>query len=1719
MRIRARICALVLGIFFFLAASAWPATLKPGNEPGAMMRLPGHVPPALAAARLIAPMKAHFEAAEARQPLLLTIVLRRADQAGFDRYLHDAYDSHSPLFRRFLTPTQVSDRFGPSAAAYRAVLSYLQESGLKMVEGSTDRLTLTMRGTRAQAERAFSVRIKDFEYAGMRFYANDTDPAVPVDLHSQISSVVGLSSLGRPRGSAWNGFLVALLKLDWSLAVKILSLGLGPTEGAALTAEELELINFYRSVYGVERLLLAAQSAAAAKSAADSVITAGVRVKPLTERDPATALASNPNGTGQTIGLLAFSSFDPNDVADWLLLMGLPKTSPGQITKVDVAGGATPGPQESEVLLGIDTMLTVAPGAKIAVYDGPLGAPGASFESLFNRMISDHVDIIANSFSYCEDQTTPADAQGIDAILATAAASGITVFNAAGDSGSTCNDGSPNTIAVPADSPHATAVGGTSQQVGAGFTYAGGSWWNGSSAVPPGGQGGFGVSRFFSQPSYQNTLDAGSSMRSVPDVAFVADPAYGITICQADNGGCPTGLVYSGTSLATYYWAAFAALINQEFGKPVGDLNPRIYPLAGSNAFHSAASLGSDAAHLGLGSPNVDLLGLALAGESPGTPSASVSQVLALSPVPLAPFTGSVTADGTSTAAIVVYLLDSNGHQVSGKTVTLGASPGSHAVLTPASGVSTAANGTVTFTVKDATVEDLSFTATDTSDGVTLTQTAAVKFTGPPAAAGGIFANPTSVTADGKSTTTITVKLQDAKGHPAVGKLIGLSQGGGSSIVSGAGTTDSSGNAIFTATDSVQEKVIYSATDITDNRLPVPGSASVDFVHAPAPPSCNLGLGAAAPGFAVTTFASGFQNNTCIGPIGLAFDPLGNLLITEFPTGILYKFPPKGGVAGPGFEVGNSGISQFAGLAFTADQRLYAADQAGNRVVELDPATAAVLRTVGSVPVATGVQVDPLSKDLFVSDPGFFCFDGPAIYRISNYANGPGTVTQYFPKTCGPTFDGFVFGSDGTIYTQASFAGTDDVFSLTGTVGPNPPVFTGIANVPTADGIALAPNPAAPTHPFLFVNANNGTITKLDTSTSPATATPVYSGGSRGDFVAVGPDGCLYATQTDRVIKVTNADGSCDLIPTSPFGVLDLSPSTVTPNPAQGTAQAFTATISNVNVPVGNPVTLTALGANQEVLLSHTDSKGQAAFTYTGVFTGTDTVVATATVGTQKLASNPVQVTWTAGPHTTFVTLNPSLKAGVKGMLVPLTAQLFDVSVSPPVVLPNDSVKITLQGHSCSATTDAKGNAFCSLAPTASGIASLTASFAGSSGFLSSDASAGFSVTAPTPSASPTPKATPSRTPTRMPTSTATMRPTATPSPTRTPTPTHSPTPTPTPTPPVCVATTPKPTVPAPTPTPLPGFPAIASVSNPVQVGGSFIIKGRNFSKKPMVNFFVATANGAINEGPLTPSSATATQLVVPVPATRSQGQGFVSVTVIDTDTGFKVSNPAYALLQGSATAGAPSITGFNGHGLAATSIDPAFATANVETTLIQGSAVVIDGNGFDLTHGVAVDVFTASGKLSPVFLNPGDPNLRATSITFTMPATAPTGPGSIQVSNAGSGKTYAVKSAAVSVPIGTRIIVDRVTQNGTTLTVDGAGFSSLTVINFFNAQGGKVVNLGGLNGRAPKIPIALVNSTRFIFTRPGGAEAGLAFVQTLNPPFVPFTSSGNDPCGAFPLK
>jgi sugar lactone lactonase YvrE len=396
-----------------------------------------------------------------------------------------------------------------------------------------------------------------------------------------------------------------------------------------------------------------------------------------------------------------------------------------------------------------------------------------------------------------------------------------------------------------------------------------------------------------------------------------------------------------------------------------------------------------------------------------------------------------------------------------------------------------------------------------------------------------------------------------------------------------------------------------------------------------------------APGYAVHDFATGFSD-TNIGPIGLAFDASSHLYVMEYPEGILYKFGTSGGAATTATRLNTQAIpGRPAGLTFSKDGRLYAARQFGNDVIELSPTTGAVLRVVASdLSFATGIATDPLSGDLFVTGPSSSV---DKVWRISAFSGASAIVTTYAEV---PAPDGITFGPDGTIYVAS--AGKAKKIAGTNTLAPHTP--TDIADVPSIDGIALAAGSSTSGPTAIFGNRNDGKITKVDLTKNPVELTDIVSGGTRGDFSAVGPDGCLYATQSETVAKVTNADGTCSFAPTTAVPILRLAPATTTAH--VGTTATLTATLTNVTTGSGHVVTFTVTGANPKVGTATTDSSGKATFTYSGSATGVDTVVATTSSGEQLVTSNTAKVTWTPAPPVLPATGGgPSVPAGLALML------------------------------------------------------------------------------------------------------------------------------------------------------------------------------------------------------------------------------------------------------------------------------------------------------------------------------------------------------------------------------------------------------------------------------------------------------------------------------------
>ena len=197
-------------------------------------------------------------------------------------------------------------------------------------------------------------------------------------------------------------------------------------------------------------------------------------------------------------------------------------------------------------------------------------------------------------------------------------------------------------------------------------------------------------------------------------------------------------------------------------------------------------------------------------------------------------------ANGTASATITVTLLDASSNPVVGHTVTLDDGAAS-STIGAASGPSNA-SGQVTFPVTNTTVEVATYTAMDTTNAVTVTQTAQVNFTMPPASvtdAGTSTvvanpANPTPVPANGTASATITVTLLDASSNPVVGHTVTLDDGAASSTIGAAsGPSNASGQVTFPVTNTTVEVATYTAMDTT-NAVTVTQTAQVNFTTPPA---------------------------------------------------------------------------------------------------------------------------------------------------------------------------------------------------------------------------------------------------------------------------------------------------------------------------------------------------------------------------------------------------------------------------------------------------------------------------------------------------------------------------------------------------------------------------------------------------------------------------------------------------------------------------------------------------------------------------------------------------------------------------------------------------------------------------------------------------------------------------------------------------------------------
>lgn len=255
-------------------------------------------------------------------------------------------------------------------------------------------------------------------------------------------------------------------------------------------------------------------------------------------------------GKGFTCGIIELGGgFGTADLKAYFA--GLNMSVPS-VTSVPVGGGQNlsdgPDGADGEVLLDIEVAASVAPGAHFNVYF--CENSDAGFLAGIEQAVKDGCRVISISWGGPESSWTATAMKQYDAVFASARAAGVSIFVAAGDSGSGDGTGRAS-VDFPASSPNVVGCGGTRLTLAADGSRASETVWDDSDTTSATGGG---VSVQF--PG-----------RDVPDVAGNADPQTGYQTVV--DGTRP---VIGGTSAVAPLYAGLCLLLLEATGGAVFDL-------------------------------------------------------------------------------------------------------------------------------------------------------------------------------------------------------------------------------------------------------------------------------------------------------------------------------------------------------------------------------------------------------------------------------------------------------------------------------------------------------------------------------------------------------------------------------------------------------------------------------------------------------------------------------------------------------------------------------------------------------------------------------------------------------------------------------------------------------------------------------------------------------------------------------------------------------------------------------------------------------------------------------------------------------------------------------------------------------------------------------------------------------------------------------------------
>jgi hypothetical protein len=476
------------------------------------------------------------------QPLHLTFALQTASQEAVADFVNSLTDPSSPNYHKWITAQEFGQKFGASNGAIAAVTKYLKNSGFSNVTLWPDRQFISADTTRQKAEEAFDINIHGYYRSTSEvarglaptFFAPDHEPSIDSSVAPFVAGVLGLSNAAARR----------------AFASQVKS---SPNVSENGYLDPIDLANVYGDT---------------------------------------TLHNLGYEGQGEIIAIYSPTAFQQSDINTFMTANKIASAAVNVIPVTDSSGtGNTSLVNQDEADVDIETVLGIAPDATVDVYEAP---NDGGFE-IFNAVEATNPvpNVLSMSWGVQEDSVTSFYVQSYETLRATMAAEGISIFVASDDSGPYDPSKSTPTLSVSVDasSAYVTGVGGTELSPLVNDAWSGEKAWTYNDGTTDAGNGsGGGLSIYVPEPYWQTGPGVNNSssngFRQVPDVAALASTPYYDIYSNGIWGG------YYGTSCSTPFWAASMALVGQDLGTRLGNINPALYAIGAeaSNPFHDITS-------------------------------------------------------------------------------------------------------------------------------------------------------------------------------------------------------------------------------------------------------------------------------------------------------------------------------------------------------------------------------------------------------------------------------------------------------------------------------------------------------------------------------------------------------------------------------------------------------------------------------------------------------------------------------------------------------------------------------------------------------------------------------------------------------------------------------------------------------------------------------------------------------------------------------------------------------------------------------------------------------------------------------------------------------------------------------------------------------------------------------------------------------------------------